>query len=305
MIAEPAWEEPAPFVDALVGWRAWHLRRTAGGPALVPAASGRGEWPARRAYVATCRRSGVVATGRGDLSGHASPSLHCTCGIYASDTLRSLIDPRQRFPPLPVLGTVSLWGHAIEHGRGWRAELGYPDRIRLVCGRCLSAGTGPGIPERVVEIRGQTVGGPPQIEPLCAQHLAERNRAGTRILKRAVDVQAELLSRYAVDLLPFEAIQSVFQRTPIPGPRAGSAGPGSPSPLRPAPPAQRVPGPIPGADAVTPSAPIAAPTPSTAPRRTRVVDVVQKIVNGALTVALWVFVAWWGCSDMIVTTEGP
>lgn len=295
MTAEPTGEDPAPFVDAIVGWRAWHLRRTPDGPALVPAASARGEWPARRAYVARCRRSDPTVQLFPEASGHVSPYLRCTCGIYASDTLRSLVDPLRRFPPLPVLGTVSLWGSVVEHRSGWRGGFAYPDRLRLVCGACLSAGEGSGVPVRVVEIRPPARGGAPRLEPLCAVHLADRSGSGTRILRRAEEVQGQLLSRYAVDLLPFEAIRSVFERTPAPGPRFGAA-------------AERGAGtaPAPVTTAPTPTAP--APERSfqpSPPFRQRALDVAKQLASMAFTIVFWVVVAWWGCSDSIVTAEGP
>jgi hypothetical protein len=314
---EPFHEDPALFIDPIVGWRAWHLRRTAEGPALVAATTGRGTWPARRAFDARCRPNRRSVAGAPDPSPHRSPVLGCTCGIYASDTLGSLIVPGRPFPPVPVLGTVSLWGRVIEHRAGWRAEFAYPDRLRLVCVACLSRGAGPGIPERVVEMRAGAGGSGSRIEPLCAAHLAGREGSGTRVLRPARDVQAELLSRYAVDLLPFETIEHLFHRAPASRPRVVPA----PAPaVRPwlseaaiAEAASAVPTPAPvlpddGAGTSTPSVPptLVAPTsPSRPPLRTRALDVGQRIVSAVLTVVFWVFMAWWGCSDMIVTVDGP
>jgi hypothetical protein len=301
---EPGWDDPEVFVDAIVGWRAWHLRRTTEGPTLVPAATRRGEWPARRALVARCRKVAPSGSSLPSIAEHPSPDRSCTCGVYASDTLRSLVAPPRRFPPLPVLGTVSLWGRVIEHARGWRAEFAYPDRLRLVCGVCLSAGDGSGIPDRVVEIRPRDLDGPPEIEPLCAEHLAMRAR-GTRILRRADDVQAELLSRYAVDLLPFQAIEGVFQRRPVPGPtRTPAATVGT----RPAAPVI-----VPRAVTSLPVVPTRepavhetdpAPVPGV-PARTRVLEILTQVASAIVTVAFWLFMAWWGCGSMIVTVNGP
>jgi hypothetical protein len=50
---------------------------------------------------------------------------------------------------------------------------------------------------------------------------------------------------------------------------------------------------------VTPS------VPSKPPLRTRALDVAQRLGRAVLTVVFWVFMAWWGCSDMIVTVDGP
>jgi hypothetical protein len=314
---EPVREDPARFADPIIGWRAWHLRRTAEGPALVAATSGRGDWPARQAFVARCRVGAHSAASGPDPSPHGSPVLGCTCGIYASDALESLIAPGRRFPPVPVLGTVSLWGRVIEHRAGWRAEFAYPDRLRLVCVVCLSRGTGSGIPERVVEMRVGPGGSGSKIEPLCAAHVAGRAASGTRLYRSAHDVQAELLSRYAVDLLPFEAIEHVLHGTPVPRPRVVAA----PAPaVRPwlseaaiAEAASAVPtrAPVLPDDGARPSAPsvpptlVAPTTPSRPPLRTRALDVGQRIVSAVLTVVFWVFMAWWGCSDMIVTVDGP
>jgi len=38
-----------------------------------------------------------------------------------------------------VIGTVALWGGVIEHELGYRAEFGYPQRLRLICPECFSA----------------------------------------------------------------------------------------------------------------------------------------------------------------------
>jgi hypothetical protein len=197
--------------------------------------------------------------------------------------------PLHRFPPLPVVGTVSLWGRVIQHERGWRAQFAYPDRLRLVCSACLAIGEGWGDPDRVVEL--DTDGsGRPRMSPLCRDHL---RLAGlrTRIVREAAQVQSELLSRYAVDLLPIEAVASLFQRAPVPGP--GSHRPSAS-----------------GAQVVAPQ-PVHRPTPTPAEtiaipsRTTRAVRSARKVVNAIATVAFWLLIGWWGCSDMFVRMNAP
>lgn len=55
------------------------------------------------------------------------------CGVYAWRELPQAL--RQNLPAgydLFVLGEVALWGHVIEHERGFRAEYAYPYSLRVV-----------------------------------------------------------------------------------------------------------------------------------------------------------------------------
>lgn len=98
-----------------------------------------------------------------------------------------------------MLGTVALWGRAVEHEAGWRAAFAYPQRLRLVCYLCFSLwGThSPSGCRVVVRHRGG------RMVTLCEPHLELSRRYGYRIprLLPAEVVESSLLSTYAVDLL--------------------------------------------------------------------------------------------------------
>lgn len=98
-----------------------------------------------------------------------------------------------------MLGTVALWGRAVEHEAGWRAAFAYPQRLRLVCYLCFSLwGThSPSGCRVVVRHRGG------RMVPLCEPHLELSRRYGYRIprLLPAEVVESSLLSTYSVDLL--------------------------------------------------------------------------------------------------------
>ena len=76
-----------PFIaEPIEGWRVWLLGvHPMGEPVLFPAGAGRGEWPARRAFQATCYASRDISMR------HRPPTVACTCGVYASDSLPSFL----------------------------------------------------------------------------------------------------------------------------------------------------------------------------------------------------------------------
>ena len=87
-----------------------------------------------------------------------------------------------------------MWGTVVEHARGARAETSYPARLRLACAPCLVAGRGAidsGVRRRDDEL-----------VAVCLRHAF--GASGPRV--SASDVQAELLSTYAVDLMPLERV---------------------------------------------------------------------------------------------------
>ena len=100
-----------------------------------------------------------------------------------------------------VIGIVALWGRVIEHELGYRAEFGYPQRLRLICPECFWRREQLGANATVVALlpRGTAV-------PLCHVHLAIARTCDLPIRSlRASEIQAALLSTYAVDLLAAEA----------------------------------------------------------------------------------------------------
>jgi len=61
---------------------------------------------------------------------HRAPHIKCTCGIYASKSLEHLRECG--YERYGIYGQVSLWGTAVEHQYGWRAQYAYPRRVFLL-----------------------------------------------------------------------------------------------------------------------------------------------------------------------------
>ena len=111
--------------------------------------------------------------------------------MHEREGLRRTRDPS-------AVGTVALWGTVVEHELGFRARIGYPQRLRLVCVVCFWQWGGAS----TVEVVGLGRGG--RMTPLCDEHADLCERIGLRFrgLLPAADVQGALLDAYAVDLLP-------------------------------------------------------------------------------------------------------
>ena len=172
-------------VEPILAWRAWALTVHGDDLALEPMA-GRGKaWPARKVMRSRCRHAGL----------HTSPKPGCSCGLHGTHGLEIL--RKTRTPA--VLGRVALWGRVIEHELGFRAALGYPQRLRLVCQFCFQVWGAEHARPAVVGLfpRGDLV-------PLCWKHveLAQRYGMTPRRLFRATQVEQRLLDTYAVELLP-------------------------------------------------------------------------------------------------------
>jgi hypothetical protein len=194
--------------EPITGWRIWNLTDDEDGPRLLPAGSGVDSWEPRRAVEARCGAPGVLTASIGR---HAAPDIRCRCGIYASQSLDAFERPRPAWPPAPVVGTVSLWGTVVEHERGWRGRFAYPSRVRLVCAMCAWFEPGAGVPE-VVHAFGK------RLYTLCQAHRGGiQVPDGRRTRPTGLDpdaLQARLLETYAVDLVPVEAVRSLFRRPP-------------------------------------------------------------------------------------------
>ena len=97
-----------------------------------------------------------------------------------------------------VLGTVALWGRIVQHDRGYRAELAYPQRLRLTCFLCVvDHGLESERPTFVARMRrGRLV-------PLCDAHLelARRYRLPMLDVLNGRTVERALLDAYGVDPL--------------------------------------------------------------------------------------------------------
>ena len=183
-------ERPTPtFGEPIVAWRAWGLGLGPDGrPELRPVIYSGESWPARTSARATCPPHGRP--------GHLAPERECTCGLYAVDGLDRI--PTITGRDVTVIGSVALWGRVLEHDAGYRAELGYPQRLRLVCGSCWAAGR---LRADVVDVAPTTRG---TLLGLCADHAPSGMLEGTH--RR---VQSELVDAYAVDLLPDAAVQQI------------------------------------------------------------------------------------------------
>jgi hypothetical protein len=171
-------------LEPVVAMRTWWLALRGGGPLLLPVVAGARPWPIRRPARAVCRRH----------RRHPVPAADCVCGLHATDDEGRL--RRTRTPG--VVGTVAMWGRVVQHDRGYRAELAYPQRLRLTCFLCVvDRGLESERPGFVARMRrGRLV-------PLCEAHLALAERydfpmvdvLDGRIVERA------LLDAYAVDPL--------------------------------------------------------------------------------------------------------
>lgn len=191
-------------VDPVVGWRAWRLRRDDDGVLCLQPAFRGSPWPPREPVAAECVRR----------RRHGAPKRRCTCGLYG---FRDGCEVGLGGTRLAAVGQVSMWGRVVEHDRGYRAEFAYPARLRLVCSVCLTMGERPATPVLVSEEGGFLL-------PLCDEHA--RSHRGHGELRPAGDVEAELLSTYAVDILPKDSLPAPPDDEPMAGPRWWRGAPG-------------------------------------------------------------------------------
>lgn len=181
-------ETSTSSVEPVHAWRSWTLAGSRDGSRvrLMPIAGNGRPWPPGLPAAGSCTRHRT----------HKAPHVACTCGLHAvgdPDRLRQARDPA-------VFGSVALWGRVVEHEHGFRAELGYPQRLRLVCYLCFSLwGThAPSECSVVVRHRGG------RMVPLCEPHRELSLRYGYRMRTTlpARPIESALLSTYAVDPLP-------------------------------------------------------------------------------------------------------
>lgn len=174
------------LVEPIQAWRAWTLtgRRDGSEVRLRPIAGSTRAWPVLVPARATCSKRRL----------HAVPGARCACGLHAVS--EPFLLRRARNPA--VVGTVALWGRVVEHEHGFRAELAYPQRLRLVCHLCFwRTGTAAPAPDVVIRLRGG------RMVPLCLEHLEASERYGYPVprLVPAYEVEGSMLSAYGVDLL--------------------------------------------------------------------------------------------------------
>jgi hypothetical protein len=174
--------ELEPVVAMRTWWLGW--RPYAPSPVLLPVIAGGGAWPTGEPARAVCRRH----------RRHRVPGADCLCGLHATTDEARL--RRTRSPG--VVGTVAMWGRVVEHERGYRAEMGYPQRLRLTCFLCLvERGLQAGRPRFVARLRrGRLI-------PLCEEHLdlARRYELPMVDVLDGRAVERALLDAYAVDPL--------------------------------------------------------------------------------------------------------
>jgi hypothetical protein len=191
--------------EPVIAWRAWRLRRDGRGRLRLQPAFRGSPWeplvPTRAACVRHRR--------------HDAPKRRCTCGLYG---FRDGGEVGLGGTRLGAVGQVALWGRVVEHELGYRAELAYPSRVRLVCSVCLTMGARPAAPTVVAEEAEYLL-------PLCDDHA--RSHRGHGVLAAASAVESELLSTYAVDLLPMRSLPPAPQEEEAPsGAWSWSRGPG-------------------------------------------------------------------------------
>ena len=178
--------EPPLSIEPVLGWRVWRLHE-ADRRFLLRSLTRPDTWPLGEPIRAVCSSN---------LHGGRVPGESCSCGIYAASTPEGLAASGVFSTAASVVGAIAMWGTAVEHDRGARSEWAYPSRLRLVCATCLNQGRGAVVPSVVV--------GSGPCEALCVRHAI--GRKGPRA--KTTDVQAALLSSYAVDLMPLERVST-------------------------------------------------------------------------------------------------
>jgi len=190
------------FVEAVTAWRGWSLIEVHG--ELRLSSLTRPEvWTPRVPHAASCAKGRMP-----------TPQRRCRCGVYAAVSPEALAGLHSL--PGGVVGEVSLWGRVIEHGRGFRAQVGYPARLGLVCAACLAEGSG----RRADAVQRVRVAGRTRLIPWCTHHAPPTADTPAR------PVESSLLSVYAVDPVADELIARI-------------RGPASVGRVRDAPPARR------------------------------------------------------------------
>jgi hypothetical protein len=186
MTTSPEPDELPLSIEPVEGWRGWRLAYHRGRLTLFSLTRS-AVWPAREAMRSTC-------TDHPD-----GPTMRCGCGIYASSSPKTFARVRVLSCGPAVVGEVAMWGRIVEHREGARSQFAYPQRMRLVCALCLSAGRGGVPPVVVVDL-------PEELVPLCRRHRAEVPGEA----RSASEVERELLATYAVELLASVPVKGSF-----------------------------------------------------------------------------------------------
>jgi hypothetical protein len=121
--------------EPIIAYRVWGLSLLDGEPEALRSITYRIRWPKRKPMRAHCLFN--ITTGKPVVHpGKDAPVLGRTCGIYAVKTLEQTgtwhVAPHHRAETnkmVKIIGTVALWGHVLQHEKGYRAEYGYPQSI--------------------------------------------------------------------------------------------------------------------------------------------------------------------------------
>jgi len=184
-------------IEPVIGWRTWSIGWNGDGVYLASPMQ-EYDWQPMQPNRARCRSH----------FGRQLPNLGCGCGFYAVSHLQRLPVAVASTFSIGAVGSVAMWGRVVEHTAGYRGQLAYPDRIRLVCGRCFVARR-DGVPTRVEHVdEGRIV-------PICDAHATEGHPSVEGMTP--AELEQEVLSAYAVDVLPLETLHRAgFQAGPVP-----------------------------------------------------------------------------------------
>jgi hypothetical protein len=183
-------------IEPVIGWRTWSIGWNDDGVYLASPMQ-EYDWQPMQPNRARCRSH----------FGRQLPNLGCGCGFYAVSHLQRLPVAVASSFSIGAVGSVAMWGRVVEHTAGYRGQLAYPDRIRLVCGRCFVARR-DGVPTGIEHVDGRVV-------PICEAH-ANGGRMSVEGMTPA-ELEQEVLSAYAVDVLPLETLHRAgFQAGPVP-----------------------------------------------------------------------------------------
>ena len=184
-------------IEPVIGWRTWSIEWNGDGVYLASPMQVY-DWQPMQPNRARCRSH----------FGRQLPNLGCGCGFYAVSHLQRLPVAVASGFSIGAVGSVAMWGRVVEHTAGYRGQLAYPDRIRLVCGRCFVARR-DGVPTRIEH----SDEGP--VVPVCDAHATEGHSSVEGMTP--AELEQEVLSAYAVDVLPLETLHRAgFQAGPVP-----------------------------------------------------------------------------------------